>query len=312
MDELIDREFKAIRDLIAANETKRTERREMELAAIRELIAANEHRRADLAQVDREQRLRETQVLNERLAHLNESRETIADQQAHFVQRQEFEDAKVQGIERANGNRIYTDQRIATLTEKTDAAGKPNWHFLTAIASLIMTGIAASWLVIGLKMESTVSPLALTVEQTRVIGAQNAERLRFVENAANASSASDVESKTDRAQLNSRLRTLESESPSGKATSADVANLKTTIGQISDRLQGMRAAQTEQRSALIEVETQFCASDYMRNLMHATDLRLFSLLWAKSYPGERYPTDNSYYPRIGKCGQEGQLGNGGG
>lgn len=306
MDELIDREFRAIRDLIAANETKRAERREMELAALRELIAGNEQRRADLASVDREQRLRETQVLNERLSHLNESRATIADQQAHFVQRQEFEDAKVQGIERANGNRIYTDQRVAALTEKADAANKPNWHFLTAVASLLMTGIAASWLVIGLKMESTVAPLTLTVEQARITGTQNAERLRFLESASAQSTASDVESKTDRTQMNARIRTLETESPSGKATAADVSNLKTMTAQLTDRLQEIRGRQLGMTAALTEVETQFCNGDYVRNLMHANELRIISLLWSKAYPGERYPTDNSYYPKIGKCGSEGQ------
>ena|ERR1700760_2645756 len=48
---------------------------------------------------------------------------------------------------------------------------------------------------------------------------------------------------------------------------------------------------------LREVETQFCASDIVRNLMHANDLRQISLLWQKIY-GVPYPTANAYYPTI--------------
>lgn len=46
-----------------------------------------------------------------------------------------------------------------------------------------------------------------------------------------------------------------------------------------------------------EIETQFCASDIVRNLMHANDLRQVALLWKKVY-GEEYPTDNSFYPQV--------------
>lgn len=48
---------------------------------------------------------------------------------------------------------------------------------------------------------------------------------------------------------------------------------------------------------LKEIETQFCASDIVRNLMHANDLRTVSLLWQKVY-GVPFPTSNAYYPTI--------------
>lgn len=48
---------------------------------------------------------------------------------------------------------------------------------------------------------------------------------------------------------------------------------------------------------LREVETQFCAADIIRNLMHASDLRTTSELWQKIY-GHPFPTDNAYYPQI--------------
>ena len=46
-----------------------------------------------------------------------------------------------------------------------------------------------------------------------------------------------------------------------------------------------------------EIETQFCAQDIVRNLMHATDMRNLSILWEKEF-GSAYPTNNAYYPTI--------------
>jgi len=46
-----------------------------------------------------------------------------------------------------------------------------------------------------------------------------------------------------------------------------------------------------------EVETQFCANDIVRNLMHANEQRELAILWEKVY-GSKYPTDNAYYPNI--------------
>lgn len=46
-----------------------------------------------------------------------------------------------------------------------------------------------------------------------------------------------------------------------------------------------------------ETETQFCAQDIVRNLMHANDMRGVSILWEKAGLG-RMPTDNAYYPTI--------------
>lgn len=48
---------------------------------------------------------------------------------------------------------------------------------------------------------------------------------------------------------------------------------------------------------LREIETQFCASDIVRNLMHANDMRQLAMIWRKVF-GEVYPTDNAFYPQI--------------
>jgi hypothetical protein len=49
---------------------------------------------------------------------------------------------------------------------------------------------------------------------------------------------------------------------------------------------------------LVQVETQFCASDIVRNLMHANDLRVLSVMWHEIYPKSQFPTNNAYYPTI--------------
>lgn len=53
----------------------------------------------------------------------------------------------------------------------------------------------------------------------------------------------------------------------------------------------------QQKAALNEIETQFCGNDIVRNLMHANDMRLQSMLWKKVFDNP-LPTDNAYYPII--------------
>src|SRR6201985_3295357 len=63
---------------------------------------------------------------------------------------------------------------------------------------------------------------------------------------------------------------------------------KVTI--IQDRLTKIEVSQNE-------IETQFCAQDIVRNLMHANDMRAMSVLWEKTF-STKIPTDNAYYPTI--------------
>lgn len=78
----------------------------------------------------------------------------------------------------------------------------------------------------------------------------------------------------------------------------------TTATALEKRVLALEAAshshELELRSlcaALVETETQFRASDELRNLTHADDMRLHAMLWQKTF-GSAYPTDNAYYPTI--------------
>lgn len=74
------------------------------------------------------------------------------------------------------------------------------------------------------------------------------------------------------------------------AVSKRIAAIEDKLTTVQDRLIKIEVSQNE-------IETQFCAQDIVRNLMHANDQRTASVLWEKVF-GTKYPTDNSYYPTI--------------
>jgi hypothetical protein len=79
--------------------------------------------------------------------------------------------------------------------------------------------------------------------------------------------------------------------------SSRLINLESLSAQLLDRNTINQNEIVSLTSDLREIETQFCASDIIRNLMHANDLRTMSVLWVHTFK-ERYPTDNAYYPQI--------------
>jgi hypothetical protein len=74
------------------------------------------------------------------------------------------------------------------------------------------------------------------------------------------------------------------------------AIIEAALSAASERITTLRADMAATRADLREVETQFCGSDIVRNLMHANDLRLLSILWHKNFPDAIFPTDNAYLP----------------
>lgn len=70
------------------------------------------------------------------------------------------------------------------------------------------------------------------------------------------------------------------------------------LDRIEERSSELHTMHAQMEIKLTEIETQFCASDIIRNLMHANELRVMAVLWAKAFPQQRIPTDNSYYPMV--------------
>jgi hypothetical protein len=69
------------------------------------------------------------------------------------------------------------------------------------------------------------------------------------------------------------------------------------LGISEDTARRQELLMANQAQALNEIETQFCESDHLRNLMHAEDLRKLSMLWEKTF-AIKIPTDNAYYPIV--------------
>jgi hypothetical protein len=81
----------------------------------------------------------------------------------------------------------------------------------------------------------------------------------------------------------------------------DKKDVEMTINSIDERLNEIgiqvHAQKASYDSKLIEIETQFSASDQVRNLQHSTAMRNIALLWEKVY-GSRFPSEVQYYPTI--------------
>jgi hypothetical protein len=282
MDELVNREFQALRELIATNERARD---------------------ASLA-VEREARRTEKVELDGRLNRMNEFRQAMADQAGRFIARGEFEEAIKAGVQRYEASRDYADAQLhaalSPLRSDVDRIQRPDWGFISAVAGLLVAMVAGCWLIIGLEIDNKVGPLRVDLEQTRTATTSNNERLRFVETATSNSTQADVASRADRSQINERLHQLEDVSPLGQQAAADVSNLKASMLQVFERIQQLRTSATSQAAALVEIETQFCGQDSLRSQIHAQDLRTTAMLWKKVY-GDEMPISNAFYARVGRC-----------
>lgn len=87
-----------------------------------------------------------------------------------------------------------------------------------------------------------------------------------------------------------------------------ISNVSQTTTALASRVATVEAQDNGTKIAkierdLIEIETQFCAEDSMRNLTHANDLRLLGMIWPK-VTGMDLPSANAYYPKIGRCGPD--------
>lgn len=76
-----------------------------------------------------------------------------------------------------------------------------------------------------------------------------------------------------------------------------LASLAGRVNGLQGDIRALQIQNAQMERDQREVETQFCASDIVRNLMHANDMRTTAMLWQKTF-GSPYPTNNPYYPTI--------------
>ncbi len=209
-------------------------------------------------------------VNNTRLEAMNEFRSTLADQAARLPTRIEVENL----VQTA---RAEAKADIGPLATKLDNIGRTNYPVMGAFAAVVFSIVSAGWVIIGLKIDATNQPLHLAVESERVDDLQLNDRLRAAEAAIVASSQADSISRSDRAQLNSRVQANE-----------------ISIGTITTEQRTQNAVST---SKLTEVEGQFKAMSDVLNLTKDENQRLFSILYAKAFPGSILPPTN-YRPQL--------------
>jgi hypothetical protein len=260
-----------------------TKREFLNLKQYFELVISNsEDRHRQTAESQREALHLAVSSNDKRLEGMNEFRGALIDQAARMITRQEFESNRTAILEKTEQLKSAQDARfdseLKPIVSRLDQIGKPNWTLMISAISIFFVMITGVWLVIGLKIDATVAPLSLGLaEQTGAVSA-NTALLRAQQNATLSSTEADAISRSDRAQLNERIRLMET------TVSSNAGERRAQFGVMAARL--------------VEVETQFCGSDVARNLMHANDLRLFSMLWHKAFPDTTLPTDNAFYPRI--------------
>jgi hypothetical protein len=130
--------------------------------------------------------------------------------------------------------------------------------------------IAAVWLVIGLKIDASLSPIAQEISQQRLSIATLVAQERNLETATGASTQSDANSKGDRAQLNSRMSALE--------------------GLVAVGASDRRASTTAITAQLAEIETQFHAMSDSFNTERDATQQWIGLLWDKTFNATIPPT----------------------
>jgi hypothetical protein len=160
---------------------------------------------------------------------------------------------------------------VNALAAKLDEKGKTNWPAVALAISIV----PALWLFVTTYTQNAIAPsIASTAVNSKAIEQQGVIVAGLQQSTAGSARA-DEASRTDRAQLNDRIRSLE----------GDVAK------EIADR----RAIAAELKVANAEIETQFHAVSDLENLRTVWQSRINSLLWDKAYPGEHFPSE-TFFP----------------
>jgi chromosome segregation ATPase len=199
---------------------------------------------------------------------------------------------------------------VDRLTVRLEENSKTNWPLMTLVATLIPVAIAGLGFYMTSYTSSSVAPIHSEITQIEtnmknitdmvkeVASVQTSrgkdlsllgqtaitnqelvrrhdDEIKMLQGKISESSAADVNSRTDRMQLNERLRRLEEE----------------FNREVADR----RASAAETRVQLAEVEQQFHSVSNLENLRAAQQERLNSIMWEKTHPGERYP-NGTFFP----------------
>jgi hypothetical protein len=86
---------------------------------------------------------------------------------------------------------------------------------------------------------------------------------------------------------------------------ARIVSLESNYNSLLDREATLRSNVASLQASILEIQTQFCAEDDMRNLMQASNYRVLAVLWNKVNPanpggsmGVDFPLGAIYYPHV--------------
>jgi hypothetical protein len=165
-----------------------------------ELVIASNEKRWETVEKSQSEALKVAAEANDkRFAILNGFREAMADQATRMMTRQEAESSRNATLDKIDAVRSGIEARVEAeikpMQARMEEFGRPNWALITSVASAGFLVVAAVWMIIGLKIDATMSPLALEMGQMRTASAANSERVTTLANLSTASTAADAASR---------------------------------------------------------------------------------------------------------------------
>jgi septal ring factor EnvC (AmiA/AmiB activator) len=164
---------------------------------------------------------------------------------------------------------------IQSFSTKLDEQSRTNWPAIALAVTMFIAVVPGMGFLMANYTSTAMAPLAnastLHTETIRRMG----DQLSSLDAASASSQMADANSRTDRAQLNERLRLLEA--------------------QLNSEIAERRATGATVKAALAEIEGQFHAVSNLENLRAAQQERLNSMLYEAANPGKRYP-NGTFFP----------------
>lgn len=228
---------------------------------------------------------------DKRLDSMNEFRFALADQSARMMPRTEATAALEAVMERGTISRdalaTKMDGMVRPLQAKMDEMGKTNWPLLASFMSVAALLVGGLWLIIGLKIDTSVAPINLTEENLKA--QQLAQVTTANERLANRESqVKELTASVNRLAVD--MQGAQRDLAALKATQVVNSARITAVEQNgSSQRTDLRTAQASMGQKMVEIETQFKSMSHVINLMKDDNQQMFGVLWSKNFPGVNLP-----------------------
>lgn len=165
--------------------------------------------------------------------------------------------------------------RLEAMNKEASERGKTNWPTIVSLALMLPTLSAILIYVITSQIEKATTPISQQLASVTVQQKSGTEQLNRMSETSSVSTVADTTSRTDRAQLNERLRWLET------STTGDTATRRGQLAEITARL--------------ASIEQSFHSVSNVDNLRWSQQARENAIVYEKINPGSRYPME-AFFP----------------